>query len=152
MSTPMLILGSSPLQVATNNAATASGAAVVLGPFNNAAGQTLGGYGIGNLQLVFTMASGPTAGTGIDVYVLCARDPGSDANYEDGSATGPVIPTKARAGTLLLDNGVTSYNRPLNGPILLPPGYFKLLVYNNGSGQSMAANWNAYLTPWSPGY
>ena len=150
MATPMQILGSSPLQIATNNTAQPNGSAVILGPFQNVSGQTLGGSTAADLRLVFTMAAAPTAGTAIVLYILNALDPTQNANYEDGSGLGPVIPTKTPAGVVALDSSQTSYSRGCT--VLLPPGYFKVLVWNNNTGQSLAANWNAYLAPWTIGF
>jgi hypothetical protein len=153
MATPMQIVGASPLQIVTNGAALTSGSTALFGPFLNVSGQPLGGYTAADLRLVFTMAAAPFAGSAIVVFTLNAQDPTQNANFEDGSAGSPgVIPTKTPVGILVMDTTQTSYNRSLCGPIVLPPGYFKILIWNNATGQTMAANWNAYLAPWTPGF
>jgi hypothetical protein len=149
----MLITGSSPLQIVTSGAALTNNSTALFGPFQNVSGQILGGYTAGDLRLVFTMSGAPIAGSAVVVYTLNAQDPTQSANFEDGSAGSPgVVPTKTPAGILVMDSTQTSYNRSLCGPIVLPPGYFKILIWNNATGQTISANWNAYLAPWTPGF
>lgn len=146
MPTPQILTVGAPLQVVNNGSGLNSGSVLLTSAFNNATGQTLAGYPMGVMKLVFTMTSAPLAGTSIRVYKILPRDPTSDANYED--ATTP--PTwKIPLVEFGLDTSKTSYD--MTQDILLPGGYFKLLFHNAGTGQALAANWNCWVAPstWS---
>jgi hypothetical protein len=117
--------------------------AVASSAFNNAVGGTGDGYTRAILELVVTFGVAPTANTGVTVWLLRQPD---GTNYEDGSSS--VTPT--RAGITLGVRAVTTAQRT-TAVISLPPGNFKALVLNNGTGQAFAASGNTLrILPFTP--
>lgn len=94
------------------------------------------GYLLADVELVVTFGSAPTANTGIAVWFLREVD---GSNYGDGDAS----TTPARAPDLVLPvRAVTTAQRIIVSNVLLPPGTFKALLKNDGTGQAFAASGN----------
>lgn len=90
----------------------------------------------GDIEIVATYGTAPTAGTTIDVYLIPSAD---GTNYADGG--GAVAPAKG----LMVGSGelraVTTAQRMVIRDVPLPPGLFKVVAQNNG-GQTLAATAN----------
>jgi len=93
------------------------------------------GYVMCEVELVVTYGTAPTANSAVVVWFLREVD---GTNYEDGSAS--IIPLRAPDAIFPL-RAVTTAQRIIVDAFL-PPGNFKPLVYNNATGQSMAASAN----------
>jgi hypothetical protein len=107
-----------------NNATTAASAAYSAG----------GGYLLAEVELVVTFGTAPAANTGCSVWFLGQPS----GTYEDGSAT--VTPAR-RPDVVLPLRAVTTAQR-VTQRCMIPPGTFKALLLNDGSGQTMAASGN----------
>jgi acyl-coenzyme A thioesterase PaaI-like protein len=93
------------------------------------------GYLLAEVELVATYGVAPTANTGVSVWFLRAIDA---ANYEDGDAS----TTPARPPDVVLPvRAVTSAQR-VTRRCVVPPGTWKPLLKNDGTGQTMAASGN----------
>lgn len=116
--------------LATNTAAVASSA------FNNVQGGGGGdGYTLCDLELVVTFGTSPAASTGISVWFLGQPD-GTD--YEDGSSS--VTPARLPDAVFPV-RAVTTAQRIVRR-IAIPPGTWKALALNDGTGQALAATGN----------
>lgn len=94
------------------------------------------GYVLADVELVVTFGTNPTANTGISVWFLREVD---GSTYEDGDAS----TTPARAPDLVLPvRATTSAQRIIVPNVLLPPGTFKALIKNDGTGQAFASSGN----------
>lgn len=116
---------STELNSLANNAMSAASAAYASG----------GGYLLAEVELLATFGTAPTANTGVALWFLRAID---GTNYEDGSAT--VTPARA-ADVVLPVRAVTTAQRTRR-VVLIPPGTFKGLAMNDGTGQALAATGN----------
>jgi hypothetical protein len=96
---------------------------------------TTSGYVLGEAELVVTFGSTPTANTSVSVWFLREID---GTNYEDGS--GSIIP--ARNPDVVLPIRATTSAQRIIKQCVLPPGDFKPLVRNEGTGQAFAASGN----------
>lgn len=115
---------SSELDALADNAGSALGT-----EYNNASNLNL----FGDFQLDVTFAAGPTAGTGINLYLVPATD---GTNYNDGATTArPVIFLR---GTWPLRNVATQQRLTISG-VQLPPLKFKIFVVNNSTGRAFPA-------------
>lgn len=93
------------------------------------------GHILADVTLVVTYGSAPTANTGCSIWFLRETD---GTNYEDGDAS----TTPARAPDLVIPlRAVTTAQRIIR-KCVLPPGTFKALLKNDGTGQAMAASGN----------
>lgn len=116
--------------LATNTAAVASSA------FNNVQGGGGGdGYTLCDLELVVTFGTNPAASTGISVWFLGQPD---GTNYEDGSSS--VTPARLPDAVFPV-RAVTTAQRIVRR-IAIPPGTWKALALNDGTGQALAATGN----------
>lgn len=116
----------------TNNSAALSAA------YNNTQGGGSGdGYVLADLELSVTYGTAPTANTVCSVWFLQTQD---GTNYEDGSNTGPIIPGRMPDVVFPLRN-VNTAQRIIR-TVTIPQGNFKVLLRNDGTGQSMAASGN----------
>ena len=118
---------------------------------NNAAAlsSVLGGTGVvpngtdldlyADIEILVTFGVAPTANNTIDIYIVRSVDGGT--NFEDASATGPVLPKNGYVGSGIL-RAVTTAQRMVIPAVLLPPGDFKVMVVNNNTGQALAATGN----------
>ena len=113
-----------------NNARTAASAAYD----NSAAGF---GFLWGEFELVVTFGAAPTAGTGFDLYLIESVD---GTNYTDGSSS-VAPPLTSFVGSFPLRAVTTAQRIHLRG-VPLPPGKWKALLHNNGTGQTAAASGN----------
>lgn len=91
-----------------------------------------------DLEMVVTFGSAPTVGTTLDVYLVRSVD---GTNYEDASATGPILPANGYAGSFTL-RAVTTAQRMVIPQVLCPPRDFKVMVLNNATSQTTAASGN----------
>lgn len=97
---------------------------------------TSAGYFDGELELVVTFGTAPTANTPIYIWLLREID---GTNFEDGSSTvtpqrNPDIVASVRAVTTAQRFVFTVYD--------IPPGAIRTLVRNQGTGQAFASSGN----------
>lgn len=136
MSVTKYKLGSQSTLLTTELNALANNAAALSAAYNNTQGGGGGdGYLMADLELYVTYGTAPTAGTGCSVWFLQTED---GTNYEDGSNSGPVIPARAPDLVFPLRN-VNTAQRIIR-TVGLPPGNFKVLLRNDGTGQAMSAS------------
>jgi hypothetical protein len=93
------------------------------------------GYLLGEVELVVTYGTNPTASTGCSIWFLRDID---GTNYEDGGTS----LTPARAPDLVIPVLVSTSAQRITRRCLLPPGTFKALLKNDGTGQALAASGN----------
>jgi hypothetical protein len=117
---------SSELNTLANNSNAVKGSAVAL---------TTSGYALGEVELVVTFGSTPTANTSVSVWFLREID---GTNYEDGGAS----VTPARNPDVVLPIRATTNAQRIIKQCVLPPGDFKPLVRNEGTGQAFASSGN----------
>jgi hypothetical protein len=129
-SQPITLL-TTELNSLANNAATAPSSAI-----DNDTVNVLDLYM--DVELLVTFGTGPTVNTTLDLYLIRSVDA---TNYEDASATGPILPQNGYAGSFVL-RSVTTAQRIILPGILCPPLDFKVMVLNNATGQAMAASGN----------
>jgi hypothetical protein len=86
-----------------------------------------------DFELNVTFGGNATADTTVDLYLIPAAD---GTNYDDGSAT--VQPLNHYVGSFSL-RAATAHKVVLRN-IVIPPTKFKVIVYNNGSGQAFPAS------------
>lgn len=91
----------------------------------------------GDFELVVTFGTNPTVDTTIDLYLVRAAD---GSNYEDGDASVRPSPD-AFAGSFPV-RAVTSAQRIVIRDVPMPPGFYKTVIHNNGTGQAFAASGN----------
>lgn len=131
-----LLLGSQTSLLTTGLNSLANNSLAVSSAFDNTIGQTGDGYVLCDLELVVTFGTNPTAGTGIAVWFLQTQD---GTNYEDGDAS----TTPARAPDAVIPvRASTSAQRIIVKHVDMPPGLFKALLKNDGTGQAFAASGN----------
>lgn len=125
--------------LANNSLAVASAA------YNNTVGGGGGdGYTLGEFELVFTFGVAPTANTGLSVWLLGVPD---GTNYEDGSSS----ITPARLADLVFPVRAVTTAQRVVVRATIPPGNWKALVKNDGTGQALAASANTLkLRPYTP--
>lgn len=87
------------------------------------------------VELVVTFSVVPTANTGVSIWLLREID---SANFEDGSAS--ITPT--RAPDIVFGVRATTNAQRIIKTCLLPPGVFRPLVRNEGTGQAFVASGN----------
>ena len=88
-------------------------------------------------ELVVTFGVAPTVDTLIDLYLVRAAD---GTNYEDGDATNRPAAT-AYAGSFQVAAKTTAQRLTIPD-VPLPPGLYKAIIFNNGTGQAFAATGN----------
>ena len=87
------------------------------------------------VELYVTFGSAPTANTAVSVWFLREID---GTNYEDGSSS--IIPT--RNPDVVFGVRATTNPQRMIKTCILPPGNFKPMVRNEGTGQAFAASGN----------
>jgi hypothetical protein len=92
-------------------------------------------YTMVEVELYVTFGSTPTANTGISIWFLREID---GTNYEDGSAS--ITPT--RNPDVVFGVRATTNAQRMIKTCILPPGNFKPLVRNDGTGQALASSGN----------
>ena len=93
------------------------------------------GYPMALCELVVTYGTAPTANSTVQIWFLTDAD---GTNFEDGSSS--ITPTR-NPDVIFALRAVTTAQR-VSKMCKLPPTTFKVLAYNNGTGQSMAASGN----------
>lgn len=86
---------------------------------------------MGEIELAITYGSAPTASTGWSVWFLRDID---GTNYEYSAAT------PARAPDVVLPVVATTSAQKVTRRCIIPPGTFKALAKNDGTGQSAPAS------------
>lgn len=94
-----------------------------------------GGYLMAEIELVVTFAGSPTVGTGVSIWFLRVPDA---TNYEDGGTS----LTPARPADVTIPVEVTASAQRITKRCLIPPGTFKSLLKNDGTGQAMTSSGN----------
>jgi len=94
-----------------------------------------GGYRLCEAELLVTFGTNPTANTSFCAWLLREID---GTNYEDGGTS--VTPTRP-PDLIFTVRAVTTAQR-LISVCDLPPGTFKVLLRNDGTGQSIASSGN----------
>lgn len=97
---------------------------------------------LADFELVCTFATAPTLDTTIDLYLVRSAD---GTNYEDGSDTVRPNPD-AFVGSFAVRN-VTTSQRIIKRDVPLPPGLWKAILHNNGTGQSISSGWTLKARP-----
>ena len=132
MATTTTYLGGSISSVLTTelnslaNNGTALGSAYTMSP---------AGYILAELELVVTYGTAPTANTGVSVWFLRAVD---GTNYEDGDNS----TTPARLPDVVFPLRAVTTAQRVTRRVAVPPGVFKPVAKNDGTGQTMAASGN----------
>ena len=121
----------------------ANNANYVAGAFNNAQGTTnLDGYPYGRLTFNGSFGAAVSSNSSINVWFLTSEDGG--VTYEDSSVT----PVRAPDAIIPLDTTNTFQQKTMDCDV--PVSYFKPLIQNAGTGQTLASGWSLYLMPWTP--
>lgn len=92
-------------------------------------------YAMAEVELVVTFGSLPTANTAVSIWFLREID---DTNYEDGTSS--ITPNRNPDVVFAIRN--TTNTQRLIKTCALPPGTFKPLVRNDGTGQAFASSAN----------
>lgn len=116
----------------TNLSALANNALFLSAAYNNVQG---GGGGDGFLRVrvrfTLTMAVAAAANTGFTLWILTSTDGGT--TYEDGGTAY----TPLQAPDCVCPAPVDTTQRNVSLDIMLPPGFVKFLLKNDGTGQSL---------------
>jgi hypothetical protein len=94
-----------------------------------------------DFELLIDYATGPTAGSVIECYVVRTVD---GTNYEDASTTGPVVPSNGFVGAFVLRN-TTDTQRIIIPGVPIPPRDFKVMVVAKTTGQTAQASGNTLI-------
>ena len=126
-----------PVFATGGTTALANNALAVTGAYT----PTTANYLAAEVEFTGAFATAPTASTGLSVWFLRAPD---GTNYEDGGTA----TTPTRGPDLVLPfAAITTAQRCTRLAVVLPPGAIKVLVKNDGSGQSLSAGWGLKLRP-----
>lgn len=91
----------------------------------------------GDFELAWTQAATPAADTLIDLFLVRSAD---GTNYEDGSAS--LVPgANTYVGSFQL-RAVSTAQRKVIRDVRMPPGLYKCIIFNNGTGTAFAASGN----------
>lgn len=119
--------------------------------FNNVSGGTAGldGSPMAWAVLTYSVATSPAAGGSISLWLLGAKDHGSDGNYEDGgSVTTPTqaaSPVPDRPPDVIFPCATTSSLHQIEMPVFLKVGWQKPLIQNNTGKTFSSDNTNNVL-------
>jgi hypothetical protein len=100
------------------------------------------GYLLADITLVVGFGAAPTVNTSVSVWLLRETD---GTNYEDGAAgaTGvTTLPARAPDVVFPLRAATGAHTQRVVRQIVLPPGTFKALLLNDGTGQAFAGSGN----------
>ena len=92
-------------------------------------------YILAEIEFYVTFVGTPSANTGLSVWFLREVD---GTNYEDGSSS----ITPPRAPDIVFGVRATTSAQRIIKTCVIPPGFFKPLVRNEGTGQALAASGN----------
>jgi hypothetical protein len=92
---------------------------------------------LGDWELAVTYGTNPTVDTCIDLYLVRAAD---GTNYEDGDAS--IRPGADSFAGCFQVRAVTTAQRMVIRDVPMPPGLYKAVIHNNGTGQTFAASGN----------
>lgn len=92
---------------------------------------------LGDFELVVTYGTNPTVDTTIDLYLVRSAD---GTNYEDGDAS--IRPAAECFVGSFQVRAVTTAQRMVVRDVPMPPGLYKPVIHNNGTGQTFAASGN----------
>jgi hypothetical protein len=128
-------LGSISTQMSTDLNSMANNALVVAAAdFDNTPGTNVG-YTMAEYELVCTFGTAPAAGTVLSGWWLSTPD---GTNREDGSTS--ITPARAPDFVFPVRAVTTAQRIKMSAP--LPPGVLRMLLKNDGTGQSLAASGN----------
>lgn len=91
-----------------------------------------------DFELVVTFGTNPTAATLLDLYLIPTLD---GTNYADDNG-GSAAPNPIYYGCSFPVRAVTTAQRIIAQGVRLPPGKFKVALFNNATGQTTAASGN----------
>lgn len=132
------------ITLVSSGASLANGANSALSSaLNNVAGgtSTVNGYKRGKFRFSGSFGSAPNANGGLSIYAIQGDSTGT--TYETSNvAPPPNIPI----ATIAMDATNTTQVRD-SEDVDLPAGYWKILVYNNGTGQTVSSTWVLTLMP-----
>jgi hypothetical protein len=124
--------------------ALANNSLAISAAINNTQGGDTDGYTLALLVLTVDFVSAPTAGTACSVWLLRSGDGGS--TYEDGGTS--TTPARTFDGQLPLLASTAA--QTVSCIVQLPPGYFKVLLKNDGTGQAFPSSGSLLkLTPYT---
>lgn len=131
--TEKLIIGTETvLATNTNLSALANNALFLSSAFNNVqAGGGGDGYTLCRITATLTMAVAATANTGFSVWFLKSQDGGT--TYESGGTAY----TPLRLPDLVFPAPVDTTQRIVMRDVLMPAGFFEVLIKNDGTGQAL---------------
>ena len=132
LGTTQTAIAGSALNAMTNNA-------LVLGSAITWAQGTSGilGYIWGRVQLTFKFQTGPTTNTGFSLWFIKSQDAGS--TFEDSTAAPPRPPDVTLLAHAFGGTGDTNAHT-VSKDVMIPPGTWKALLKNDGTGQTLTAN------------
>lgn len=121
----------------------ANNALAISALFDNTYAAAGNGSVLGDVELAVQFGTSPTAGTGVAIWFIQSQD---GSTYEDGDAS--ITPAR-RPDLVVPVRAVTTAQRIIRR-VALPPGKFKVLAKNDGTGQAFAASSNTLkLRPYS---
>jgi hypothetical protein len=132
--TEKLIIGTETvLMTPTQLSTLANNALFLSAAFNNVqAGGGGDGYTLCRVAVKTRMAVGATANTGTPIWFLKSQDGGT--TYESGDTSY----TPLRLPDLVISAPVDTTQRIVMRDVIMPAGFFKVLLKNDGTGQSLA--------------
>lgn len=89
----------------------------------------------GDFELAWTHGTAPTDNTTIDLFLVRSAD---GTNYEDASSS--IAPGANTYVGSFQERAVTTGQRKVIPDVRLPPGLWKAVILNNGTGQALSAS------------
>lgn len=133
--TEKLLIGTETVVMTnTNLSALANNALFLSAAFNNTQGSTGDGYTVCRITVKVKMNVAATANTGVPIWFVKSQDGGT--TYESGD-TGY---TPLRLPDLVIPAPVDTTQRFIMRDVLMPAGFFKVLLKNDGTGQAFATD------------
>lgn len=125
LGTETVLLSNSDLSALANNALVLSSA------YNNTQGNAGDGAPLCRITATLTMATAATANTGFSIWFLKSQDGGT--TYEAGGSGY----TPLRLPDLVIPAPVDTTQRIVMRDVPMPPGFFKVLIKNDGTSQAL---------------